>query len=344
MCIACCVFDNYYVIAMRNFLVFIAVILFVFLSCSKDDGLLLERRYVNLQDSTTASIYVNIARIIGEYDGRDHSGLTASVSVTNQSGTVIKDLTRVNFNLHHAFDDNSICEENFGFSYQEENKPLAVVITMDYSGSMTDDDVFHMEQAVREFVRLLKPDDHVQIIKFATEVLVMNSFTDDRSIIMDAIDHSPLPRLATAFYQSIYAGLNGLKDFLAAGQDGFVPVVIAFTDGWDNMSNVGLRNLNELSAQLQVPVYPVGLGNVDEYTMNYIAQRTGGRFFYTRRAEDVVDIFRLISQLMGSYYRLEFVPGTEAVASGVIRLDVSVAYENMLGVHEATAFRHFYFR
>ncbi len=328
---------------MRYLLFTLTIFVAAFLSCDRDEGLLLQRRYVNLEDSITASIFVNIARVVNEFDGRGDPLLNASVSVTNQLGMEVKDLSKVNFRLHHAYGDDTMCDENFKLSYEEENNPLAVVISMDYSGSMTDDDIFHMEEAVREFVRLLKPNDHVQIIKFSTEVMVMNSFTNDSTAIMNAIDHSPLTRTATAFYQSIYTGLNELRDLLTIGQHTFVPVVIAFTDGWDNVSNVGLRSLNQLSGQLQTPVYPVGLGNVDEYTMSYIAQMTGGRFFYTRQAEDVVDIFRMISQLMGSFYQLQFVVGKKAVTSGNVRLDVSVTYENNLGVHDASAFRYFYF-
>ena len=127
---------------------------------------------------------------------------------------------------------------------------------MDYSGSMSNQDMLDMEAALRSFIGLKAASDPLSVIKFASSVEEVQPFTADKTLLTDAIDIDPNLGSSTAFYGACELGLHQAYQLSHV-----LPLVIGFTDGGDNASSISLSNLIAKSKNLGIPVYTVGFGN-----------------------------------------------------------------------------------
>ena len=317
-------------------------ILLAIWACGKVDDLGIVARFSDLSDSTTTSIQVTLPRVLNTETTSEGQTFEVYITVTDQDENLISHLNASNFALYYACEKGeTICLERFSFSFIRQRIPMALAITMDYSGSMSADDILHMENAVREFVQLLEPFDEVQIIKFSDNIQVMNDFTSNRTEILNAIDE-PFPTGSTAFYQAIHAGLNNLAEWETNVTDRVFPIVIAFTDGGDNSSIVSLQEVMDLSVIHQVPVYTVGLGAVDHWVMSIIAEYSGARYYFTPTSEGIIQAFQTISSQVSNFYQVGFVmedPGCERM-----EVMVDVTYRNALGDHQGRGTKSYIFR
>lgn len=311
-------------------------------SCGKVDDLGIAPRFSDLSDSTTTAIQVTLPRVLNIEPAAEGQAFEVYITVTDQDENLISNLNASNFALYYACENGqTVCLERFSFSFIRQRIPMALAITMDYSGSMSADDIMHMETAVREFVQLLEPFDEVQIIKFSDDIQVMNDFTSDLNVILDAID-APFPTGSTAFFQSIYGGINNLAVWESNATDRVFPIVIAFTDGGDNSSTVSLQEVMDLSVIHQVPVYTIGLGAVDHWVMSVIAEFSGARYYFTPTSEGIVQAFHTISNQVSNFYQVGFV--MDEPDCDHMEVIVDVTYRNALGDHEGRGTKSFIFR
>ncbi len=168
--------------------------------------------------------------------------------------------------------------------------PVSAALTMDYSGSMSSDDISNMETGAKQFVDELGNDDQAEIIKFGTDVQVAQTFTRDKGELKDAIDMNASVGGGTSFYDSLYTGLQDAKDQSGA------KAVIGLTDGKDGGSNKTLDETISYANQLNIPVYTIGLGDVDNTTLGKIASNTGGEYYYAATYSDIQDIYGELSE------------------------------------------------
>lgn len=312
-----------------------ALLIMTVSSCEKDDERLdISSAFYDPDDSEVESIHISIPYVDMLSQNEEEIELLCNVSVFDQNNFPIFDLVAANFEFFYRYDDAEngfICIDNFEIDTDEEH-PAATVITMDYSGSMSDTDVEHMEEAVTAYVENIRPGDKVQIIKFASYVEVMNEFTNDQETLLDAIQE-PFNRGMTAFYDAVYLGLENLDALMQDGQ--YTPLVIAFTDGHDNFSQHSLNALTDYSATLQIPVYTVGLGHIDQNTLTEIAIQTGGFFQYTADAADIMNLFDLIQDHIDNLYHIKLPIHAVESNSNKVEIKARVFYENALGTHTA---------
>ncbi|MCB1152441.1 VWA domain-containing protein [bacterium] len=182
---------------------------------------------------------------------------------------------------------------------------MSVSLTMDFSGSMEDyiDDLRH---AVRIFVDQLDDNDEAQIIKFSTDVEVVQNFTSNTSELHSAIDAGwDYAGGATALYES-----TGMAVEEVAAQE-FPRATVAFTDGVDTMTEYDdienqIYNITHQATQSGVPVFTVGLGYVDTEILSLIADETNGLFFNAPQEEELEGIYRKISGILSTANRLNY--------------------------------------
>jgi VWFA-related protein len=318
-----------------------AIVVLLLHACGEMEDLGITPRFSDLSDNTTDSIQVTLPRVLNTGSTPEGQAFEVYITVTDQDENLISHLNASNFALYYACENGeTVCLERFAFSFIVERIPMALAITMDYSGSMSAEDIQHMETAVREFVQLLEPFDEVQIIKFSDSIQVMNNFTSNQSLILDAID-APFPTGSTAFIQSIYEGLHNLNGHESSSADHIFPIVIAFTDGGDNSSTVSLQEVMDLSVIYQVPVYTVGLGGVDHTTMSAIAKYSGARYYFTPTSAGIIQAFQTISSQVSNFYRADFV--VEEPECGQMEVTVDVTYRNALGDHQGRGTKTYIF-
>ena len=310
------------------------------ISCMKEAEFNVIPRYSNASDDVTKNIFVSIPRITHRINASGNYELEIYTSVSNQQNEVIRNLIKQNFKIKYTCDNGSdVCSNKFLVIQTQQRIPLAVAITMDYSGSMSDEDVLNMEDGVRQFIQLLEPADYVQIIKFSRTVEVINEFSNDRNLILNAINRQFDDRTATAFWESIYIGLQSVDAFTRQYASLIFPCVIGFTDGYENVSNASIYDIISTAVTNQTPVYAIGIGTIDETSMRLISNRTGGGFYYTESSADIDYLFNNVTTNLEGLYTIVLELKNESCTA--IEVLVSVEYESASGLHKANSIKSY---
>jgi small nuclear ribonucleoprotein (snRNP)-like protein len=113
---------------------------------------------------------------------------------------------------------------------------------------------------------------------------------------------------------------------------------VALTDGNDNSSYASLvKTINE-AKQMDIPVYVVGLGDVNRAMLSQIATETGGQFFYANSAKSLHTIYEKISEKLQSFYDLVYLSPNLSNGSWDRSLEISFLKE---GQHVVSEIEHF---
>jgi Ca-activated chloride channel family protein len=197
------------------------------------------------------------------------------------------------------------------------NKPINLGIVIDHSGSMAHEDyrkflqnmsipdtgITPLENAktsVKNFVNRFKLNkDFLSIIGFAGEVDFTIPLSQNKNDIKSGLD-SLQPKMGTAFYDAIIAGINQIKN--ANG----VKIIIALTDGYDNSSVANCKDVIILANKEEIPIYVIGFGDVNKDTLKLISNSTKGNFYFVKSSEQLNTIYSLISYQIQSIYNLVY--------------------------------------
>jgi hypothetical protein len=272
--------------------------------CQKDDDKPKKKAYSNMRDDSTTAIQVSIPRI--ELGPGRSTLINVFLSVTDQDGNPFTEFTKYNFKITEVCEgetDTTLVASITFNKIDVEGYNIAAAMTMDYSGSMETWDIENMEIAARQFVRMKEDIDYCEIIKFSDYYDVVQSFTSDTALLIQAID-SYYYSGYTAFCDAVYTGINDAAYFIQS-QTTYVPAVLGFTDGWDNNSyTADYYTCVQTSIDKQVPVYTIGYGDADSVNLKYLAENTGGRYFYTPNSSDLVNLYDLISGQLKNLYKV----------------------------------------
>lgn len=271
--------------------------------------------YSNLNDFSTTDIYSNVLRV--EFD-QDDGDISLLLSITDQDGYPLNSFTIGNIAVYTSTGTDSVkvkVEEIVELGEEDDKDPIAAAMTMDYSSSMSSTDISNMEEAVKTFVRLKEDDDLIEIIKFASSVQTVESFTTDTTSLIEAIEYSASVGSSTAFYSSCEEGINSIKDI-----SNVIPSIISLTDGGDNNSTITLNGLITLAQEYQIPVYTIGYGSgVSATNLSELALQTGGRFYQSPNSLEILDLYQLISEQLRQLYLVswknQYSSGTQLVIS-----------------------------
>jgi len=265
--------------------------------------------YTNLNDYSTTSLQLNLLRMeLSQFRSTD---IKLYLSVTDQEGNPLTEFNEYNFEIKEVCtgetDTTLVGTLHLSKPDPQNTKNIAAALTLDYSGSMGDDDISQMEEAVKTFVGFKEPDDYMEIIKFGTEITVTAPFTNDKDVLFNAIDNIPYDGdRATAFYDAVNTGLNDGVALYENHSGNILPVVLGFTDGKDNRSHINRNKLVLQAQQKQVPIYTIGYGSEAEYTLTYIANETGGRYYSTPNIEELANLYSMISGQLKKLYVVEW--------------------------------------
>jgi Ca-activated chloride channel family protein len=142
--------------------------------------------------------------------------------------------------------ENGIKQEISFFS--EETAPFHVVILLDTSGS-TRGSLFAIQQAAKEFIRNLRPDDQVIVASFASQIVFHNRFSANRAELLKAISAADTEG-STRLYDAV---LKSARDVLK-NVDGRKAIIL-LTDGFDTSSFHTKRDALKEAAASQAIVY-----------------------------------------------------------------------------------------
>jgi hypothetical protein len=164
-------------------------------------------------------------------------------------------------------------------------------------------------EAAIAFVELMRPGDATGVISFNTQVTTVQSLTDDKESLIEAIKGIEAVD-DTAMYDALHAASAMLEP--VSGRK----AIIVVTDG---MNTAGQRTREEtltLVGEQGISIYTIGLGDpsqgtetyagIDEPTLKAIAEESGGIYTFAPNPEDLRSLYELLSLRIQNEYKLTY--------------------------------------
>lgn len=246
--------------------------------------------------------------------------VTLFVNVTDQNGAIVGGLTRGDF----AVAEDGRPQKIALFERQSE-MPLNLTLAIDTSDSVFKDRALERD-AGREFVHaLLRPQDQMSLIQFATYVDELTPFTNSEKQIDRGLD-----RLrggdATALYDAIYLASQRL-----GGKEGR-KVLVLVSDGGDTVNNTtyagalkeALRNDVMIYSIIDVPIMAsAGRDIGGEHALITLAEQTGGKSFYANQG-GLKKAFAQVSDDLRTQYVIGYYPRNQMPGTDFHRVQVTI--------------------
>ena len=260
------------------------------------------------QSDPAATLHVNVKLV------------NVFVNVTDKNGSIVGGLTRDDFRLSEDGRPQSIAV----FERQSE-MPLNLTLAIDTSGSVYKDRSVE-QSAAKHFVHaMLRPQDKMSLLEFATEVQELAPFTNKVSLI----DHG-LDRLrggpSTALYDAIYLGSQKLGPL-----DGRKVLVIV-SDGDDTAEDISYADALEQALRNEIMIYSLidvpieasaGRDLRGEHALITLAEQTGGKSFYVNEG-GLDKAFSRVSDDLRTQYLLGYYPKNQVPGRNFHRVTVTV--------------------
>jgi Ca-activated chloride channel family protein len=197
-----------------------------------------------------------------------------------------------------------------------------LMLLTDLSGSMARDDftlggapadrLTVVKQVADEFIGR-RNGDRVGLILFGTKPYLQAPLTFDRPTVRTLLDEAEVGMAGdeTAIGDALGMAIKRLEDRPAKSR-----VVVLLTDGASNAGTLAPREAARLAAEEGIRVYTIGVGadavevpgmfgnrivnpsaDLDEDTLQAIADQTGGAYFRAKNVEGLANIYRQIDAL-----------------------------------------------
>ncbi len=242
------------------------------------------------------------------------------VNVTDRNGAIVGGLTREDFALAEDGQPQRIAV----FERQSE-LPLNLTLAIDTSGSVRKDMAEEADAARRFAHALLRSQDRMSLLQFATEARELVPFTNKLS----RIDHG-LGQLhadyATALYDAICLGSERL-----GGNPGR-KVLVVISDGDDTASTATYAQALEQALRNEVMIYSIidvpieasaGRDLGGEHALITLAEQTGGKSFYV--SDGGLDkAFARVSDDLRTQYLLAYYPKNQEPGRAFHRIQVTI--------------------
>ena len=233
--------------------------------------------------------------------------VSVDATVTDAQGRLVPGLEREDFTI---LDNDKPQEITF---FDSNVQPFTVVVMMDFSASMTGN-LDRLKSAAEQFILRMLPADKGQVGAFSDKIQFSGTFTNRRDDLIFALRDLQFGN-PTRLYDAINESMAMLK-----GIEGR-RVVLAFTDGDDTASRVGMGDVLDRARDEEVMIYAIGLES--EYFngqrqvrtrpdrgLRRLAEETGGGYFELKKADDLGPTFTRVAQELHSQYSLGFTPAT----------------------------------
>lgn len=197
-----------------------------------------------------------------------------------------------------------------------------LLLVVDISGSMETPDMQINDQRVARIVAVKKvvgefaeqrQGDRLGLVLFGSQAYLQTPLTFDRTTLIEQLREAQLGFAGerTAIGDALALAAKRLKDREQQSR-----VIILLTDGANTDGSLSPLQGAEIAKQLGIKVYTIGMGadvmiqrsffgnrrvnpsaDLDEPTLQAIADQTGGRYFRARSTEELSQIYQLLDQL-----------------------------------------------
>ncbi len=242
------------------------------------------------------------------------------VNVTDKNGALVGGLARDDFAIY----EDGRPQEIAVFERQSE-LPLNLTLAIDTSGSVRKD-MSEEAGAARRFAHaIVRPQDRMSVLQFATDVRELTPFTNKLSAIDRGLGdlHGDW---ATALYDAICLGAEKL-----GGKEGR-KVLVVISDGDDTAKNSTYAQALEAALRNEVMIYSIidvpieasaGRDLGGDHALITIAEQTGGKYFYV--SDGGLDkAFAKVSDDLRTQYLIGYYPHHQMPGTSFHRLTVTI--------------------
>lgn len=205
-------------------------------------------------------------------------------------------------------------------STESETKGIHIMMAMDISTSMLAQDLKpdRFEAAKQEAAYFInnRPNDNIGLVAFAGESFVQCPMTTDHASLLNLLQELQMGIIqdGTAIGDGIATAVGRVKDLEVKSK-----VIILLTDGSNNAGAVSPKTATEMAETFGVRIYTIGIGthgvapypvqtpfgtqyqniqvDIDEPTLKYIAEHTGGKYYRATDTETLKTIYDDIDKL-----------------------------------------------
>ena len=242
------------------------------------------------------------------------------VNVTDHTGAIVGGLSREDFKIT----EDGRPQEIAVFERQSE-LPLNLTLAIDTSGSVRKD-LTEEADASRRFVHaILRPQDQMSLLEFATDVRELTPFTNKESQIDRGLSQLKSD-FATALYDTIVLGSQRL-----GSRDGR-KVLIVVSDGEDTAKSSTYADALEAALRHEVMIYSIidvpiatsaGRSLGGEHALITLAEQTGGKSFYVEEG-GLDKAFTKVSDDLRTQYLVGYYPHNQEPGRVFHRIEVTV--------------------
>ena len=242
------------------------------------------------------------------------------VSVTDQNGAIAGGLNRDDFSLT---EDGRA--QQIAFFERQSDLPLNLTLAIDTSDSVAKDLTVEQHAAQRFVGSVLRPQDQIGLLGFASAVWELTPLTNNVNKIERGI-----VRLrgggGTAFYDAIVLGSKQL------GRQRGRKVLIVVSDGDDTVKGAtyaealeeALRNEVMIYCLIDVPIQAsAGRDLRGEHALITLAEETGGKSFYVS-ANGLDKTFAQVSEDLRTQYFLAYYPHNQEPGTRFHRIQLNI--------------------
>jgi Ca-activated chloride channel homolog len=242
------------------------------------------------------------------------------VNVTDKNGSIVGGLTR---------DDFSISEDGrpqqISLFERQSELPLNITLAIDTSGSVRKDMAEEADAARRFAHAIMRPQDQMRLLQFATYVTELTPFTNKVALIDRGLGQLHAD-YATALYDAISLGAEGL------GPREGRKVLVLVSDGGYTAKNTTYAQALEQALRNEVMIYSIidvpieasaGRDLGGEHALITLAEETGGKSFYV--SEGGLDkAFAHVSDDLRTQYLLGYYPRNQEPGRAFHRVEVII--------------------
>ncbi|MGA7243075.1 MAG: VWA domain-containing protein [Terracidiphilus sp.] len=242
------------------------------------------------------------------------------VNVTDQKGAIIGGLTKDDFKITEDGRPQTIQV----FERQSE-MPLNLTLAIDTSSS-TYKDRYIEQQAAKKFVgALIRSQDQMNVLQFATYVTELTGFTNSVSKIDHGLD-GLRGAGGTALYDAIYLGSQAL------GKKDGRKVLVLVSDGGDTVKGTTYPEALEQALRNEVMIYSIidvpieaspGRDIGGEHALITLSEQTGGKHFYID-AGGLDKAFAQVSDDLRTQYMIGYYPHNQEPGRPFHRIDITI--------------------
>lgn len=232
-----------------------------------------------------------------------------SITVVDGQDRLVPGLNQSDFRVY----EDGLLQDIAVFS--RDPQPISLSILLDTSTSM-EPKLDVAQQAAIGFAARLGPHDNAEVIDFNSSAHILQSFTNDRSALEEAIRHTRAGG-STSLYNALYIAFNELKQKRpVSAAEIRRQAIVVLSDGEDTSSLETYDDVLDLSKRSDVAVYAIGLrssGDVprrgwDEagFVFRTLTQQTGGRLFYVDDVKQLPAVYERIADELASQYTIGY--------------------------------------